>query len=474
MPPNSYSELLKKVEFYRHVTEKHNLINPYNKIGKRIIRLCPPPDVRKYWSLFLETRSSPFLSLYVHVPYCRKTKCRYCMYRSKIIACESELDDYLDYIEEEAEFYSAVFDRHPFATVHIGGGTPTLLDENRLRRLLTIINGHFSFSPTRTCTLEIKPSHTTEAQLETALALGCNRISIGVQSFNRNALELAHRDHVEIHRVKKLVDFLYAHDICEINVDLIGGLPGDDPEGFRETFRQAASLGISTITIYFFRLENSRYNKKIKARYADYCKSEYTMRFLDALDGVSSEYGYTNITRNPYSVYQLFVNNNFNLKLERHPTEWFPEKQNSLLGLGIGARSFILNIVSFINCGPHGLSLADISDALEGKPELYLTKYSMILDSEIERMRDYVLRSFYLAGCVSLLEFKKSFNKNMYDVFGQEIKSLQSLGKLAADNQYLDMLCEGFERAVLMKFFYDQEELMKLVEKEPVKSYLSF
>lgn len=473
-PSNGCSLLHEKVELYRYVTEKHNLTTPYIKTGIRNIYLYPPSDVRKYWARYLEAGRNHYLSLYVHVPFCRKTKCRYCMYRSKILGAEYELDNYLCYIEEEAKFYASVFERQIFRTVHVGGGTPTLLDENRLSRLLTAVNRCFSLAPERTFTLEIKPSNTTEAQLETAAAHGCNRISIGVQSLNRETLELAHREYAEICRLQELVDFIHARRFREINVDLIVGLPGDSPKSFRESFQQVAGLGVSTITLYFFRLENSSYNKKMKSKYADRSKSGYAKEFLDALEGVSAVCGYTNITKNPHFGYQVFVNNDYHDKLESHPTEWHPEKRNSLLGLGIGARSFILNVVSFDNMGPHGLAIDKISDAFGLKPEFYLTKYMTLVTSEIERMRDYVLKMFHSIGRVSLWEFKTIFNKDIHEVFGLEIESLACLGKLAAGNDHIVMLCEGFERAVCLKFFYDQDQILKLAEKEPEESFLTF
>jgi hypothetical protein len=55
-----------------------------------------------------------------------------------------------------------------------------------------------------------------------------------------------------------------------------------------------------------------------------------------------------------------------------------------------------------------------------------------------------------------------------------EIKSLMRLGKLSGDNHELEMLCDGLERAVMLKFFYDQAELAALAEKDPVNSYFSY
>jgi coproporphyrinogen III oxidase-like Fe-S oxidoreductase len=468
-------KLQEKLGFYRSVTEKHGLISPYTSISRDGGELCSHDGVRELWGMFLAKRPSPFLSLYVHVPYCFTSKCKYCTYRSRIVRDESELEGYLDYLLESVRSYSSIFAEHPFSTLHVGGGTPTLLCAGQLDRLFAEINGSFDFMADRSFALEIKPTKTGRDQIETAAKHGCNRISIGVQSFNEKALKLACRKYASPIEIKLLVDCI--RDTCggEINIDIIGGLPGDTPADFKNSFRIAMEMPVTTITIYFFRPENSIYSEKTREKHISYYKRNYEIQFLEGLDDIAKEHGFAGINSNPHFNYQVFVNESFHGEIEKHKTNWTPKKSNSLLGIGVGARSFILNIADIVDFGPRGFGAADISSALEPPvKQPQASKYYVNLFSEMVRIRDYVLKEFHSSGSVSLEEFKSLFRKDFESVFGEEVKALTGMGRMATADGRVYLLCDGFERAVHLKFFYDQEKLAVLSNRPPQKEYVTF
>ena len=193
-------------------------------------------------------------SLYVSIPFC-PSRCSYCSFVSyttpKLL---SLIDDYLvallEEIDETVDVINAVGLR--VNTVYIGGGTPTTLNPEQLRKLLTKINERIDVSSLLEFTLEAgRPDTITKEKLEVAKELGVTRISVNPQTLNDDILR-------EIGRKHTSADFFEAYRIAkesgirDINVDLIAGLPGDDFISFAETIDGIIKLQPTNITVHTF------------------------------------------------------------------------------------------------------------------------------------------------------------------------------------------------------------------------------
>nr|HPN94928.1 radical SAM protein [bacterium] len=395
-----------------------------------------------------------------------KRKCLYCMYNSRIIESESELGKYVGYLAKEASFFSGAFKNFHFKTMHIGGGSPTLLSEKLLKKLFSEINSNFSFTAGGSRTLEIKPTQVTDEQLAVAVSSGVNRISVGVQSLNPAALSNAGRDYADIDCLSRITDRLRSLGVDAVNFDLIAGLPGDSVDGFRDSFEAISQLGPSTINVYFFRLENSRYGEEARKNYITENSEDFAVRYLEATVDAASRAGYTNYSSNPFLNSQLFVRKDFVCLIGNQPTEWHPEMRNSMIGLGVGARSFMENAAETINFGPGGsAALGRVPNPLDPGFRFSDSVYRFSRREPADRMRDFVLKAFYKTGNVSRSLFKTVFGLEIESVFRDEIETLQNLGKLSVGDDSIEMLCDGFEKAVLSKFFYNQEELISVAKR---------
>jgi len=123
------------------------------------------------------------LSLYVHIPFCEK-KCFYCSFVVSI-GQEKRIDCYLKCLSHEAKRYS----REIVETIYIGGGTPTLLSDDQLKRLFEIIRNHFPSSQNIECTIEANPEGLDLTKAKLLKRLGVNRISLGIseeEKLNKN------------------------------------------------------------------------------------------------------------------------------------------------------------------------------------------------------------------------------------------------------------------------------------------------
>ena len=193
-------------------------------------------------------------SLYVSIPFC-PSRCSYCSFVSYTTPrLLSLIDDYLEAllaeIDETAEVIKAAGLR--VNTVYIGGGTPTTLNPEQLRKLLTKINEKIDVSSLIEFTLEAgRPDTITKEKLDVAKELGLTRISVNPQTLNDDILREIGRNHTR-------EDFFRAYDIAkesgirDINVDLIAGLPGDDFRSFSETLDGIIQLEPTNITVHTF------------------------------------------------------------------------------------------------------------------------------------------------------------------------------------------------------------------------------
>jgi len=145
-----------------------------------------------------------------------------------------------------------------------------------------------------------------------------------------------------------------------------------------------------------------------------------------------------------------------------------------MIGLGVGARSFMENSADTLNLGPGGsAALGQVPNPLDPGFRFRDTFYRFSRREPIDRMRDFVLKAFYKTGNVSRSLFKTVFGLDIESVFRHEIETLQNLGKLSVGEDSIEMLCDGFEKAVLSKFFYNQEELISITKRPRDKIIIS-
>lgn len=187
------------------------------------------------------------MELYLHVPFCRQ-KCRYCDFAS-YAGCESQMEAYVSSVLKEAEYHASKRSAMPVETVFLGGGTPSLLPAEQLHRLL---EGVFAFFPPMNgaeFTSEANPGTLTPTWLETAIAHGMNRLSMGMQAYQPELLQRLGRIHA-YEDVVRSVKLARDAGISNISLDLMFGLPGQTEAHWRETLHAALDLQPQHISCY--------------------------------------------------------------------------------------------------------------------------------------------------------------------------------------------------------------------------------
>ena len=163
--------------------------------------------------------------IYLHVPFCHR-KCTYCAFYSKpVVGGQWPVDSYVDALLAEMELRSGE-QPHPIRTVYFGGGTPSILPLRELGRIVEALHRCFDLSRIEEFTLEANPEDLTPDYLSGLIALGVNRLSIGIQSLDDEMLRLLNRRHTARQALDALENARRT-GFHNISVDFIYGLPAD-------------------------------------------------------------------------------------------------------------------------------------------------------------------------------------------------------------------------------------------------------
>lgn len=193
------------------------------------------------------------LSLYVHIPWCVR-KCPYCDFNSHPVEGGMDEAAYVDALLADLAFEANLSAGRQLQSLFFGGGTPSLFSPEAIGRLITAADAHIGLRPDCEITLEANPG-TAEAQRFAGYrAAGVNRLSIGVQSFNHQALQRLGRIH-DADEARHATILAQDAGFERLNLDLMFALPDQDLEGARSDLEQAIALNPGHISYYQLTLE---------------------------------------------------------------------------------------------------------------------------------------------------------------------------------------------------------------------------
>ena len=185
--------------------------------------------------------------VYIHIPYCVK-KCSYCDFVS--FPDDGAIPAYCDALVHEIELTAkASLCNLTFDTVYIGGGTPSLLSGEQMRRILDTLRAHFAIAPDAECSMECNPGTTNARNLAAYREAGVNRLSVGLQSSCDALLALIGR----IHKYREFTDTVRMARECgfsNINVDVMHGLPEQTQQQYMDTLAAVCDLDVTHISSY--------------------------------------------------------------------------------------------------------------------------------------------------------------------------------------------------------------------------------
>lgn len=195
----------------------------------------------------------PYRALYVHLPFCVK-RCAYCDFATAAVPADApEIDAYVDELVLDIRRKAKEGELGALETVYLGGGTPSHVGLARLSMLLYTLSLSMHLTPEVECTMEANPESLTERMVRDIWALGVNRLSIGVQSFDDDVLRTLGRAH-SADEARRAIEAAFTR-FENVSVDLMCGIPGQSDESFEESVREAVRLGATHVSVYPLTIE---------------------------------------------------------------------------------------------------------------------------------------------------------------------------------------------------------------------------
>ena len=234
------------------------LVKKYNVAGPRYTSYPPATKFTEAvaWpelsaKIEANNQSARDLSVYFHIPFC-ETLCWFCGCTTVITANHDQGRDYIDYLGREvAQMASRLNPQRKAVQLHFGGGSPTFLRPDEIRRLGEIIHKHFTFAPDIEASVEVDPRRLTRDHLVALREIGFNRASMGVQDFNPQVQQAIHRIQPR-EMTQQAMDWMRELGYGSINLDLIYGLPHQTRETFRETLDTVLEMMPDRLAVFSY------------------------------------------------------------------------------------------------------------------------------------------------------------------------------------------------------------------------------
>lgn len=187
------------------------------------------------------------IGLYLHIPFCAK-KCPYCDFNT-YAGLDDHIQPTVDALCRELRRWQATLQERTIETIFIGGGTPTVLSPEQLAQLFAALHQTFHLSPHCEITSEANPGTVDRAKFDCLRALGVNRLSLGVQSFQPAELRFLGRIH-DTEDVELAVTEARRAGFTNINLDFIFGLPDQALSAWHATLDRALALAPEHLSLY--------------------------------------------------------------------------------------------------------------------------------------------------------------------------------------------------------------------------------
>ena len=346
--------------------------------------------------------------LYVHIPFCQ-SKCIYCDFYSMPHRLH-QASEYVDALLIEAEARREEVKGEPITTVYVGGGTPSLLSEMLMEKLVTGLGRIFDMSRVEEFTIEVNPDDVHVDYIRFLRSIGVNRVSMGVQSFRDEDLRLINRRHHAAQAISA-VEAISAAGIENISIDLIYGIPGQSEEDWKKNVEKAISLKVNHISAYSLMYEHgTRLSIMRDKGLVEEVAEESVAAMYDIL-----------VIELHHAGYQHYEISNFCLPgyHSRHNSSYW--NLTPYLGLGVAAHSYDGAVRRY-----NPSHLQDYLQAMKSHQPFAKAERC----TESERYDEYVMLRLRTASGLGIEALREMFSPKFSDFFIRKAKVLIAQGLL--------------------------------------------
>lgn len=323
------------------------------------------------------------MSIYIHIPFC-KSICSYCDF-AKILYREELVNVYLDALEREI---NDLYEHEIIDTIYIGGGTPSILSDAELERLAKIIK-KFNLGKNVEFTFECNIEDINQNLLIELKKMGVNRLSVGIQSFDKHKLEFMNRE-ANFNDVLNKMELIRTFEFDNVNVDLIYGIANEKLKDLKRDLKLMLKLEPDHISTYSLIIEN---NTMCKVRGDVPVDADEEIKMYDYIVKKLNKKGFIH--------YEISNFAKPGLESRHNLTYWNNEEY---YGFGLGASGYI-NGFRYTNT-------KNIDEYING-----IYKHEENLISKTEMMENEVMLGLRKMEGINLQKFFDKYEINMQDVF---------------------------------------------------------
>ena len=373
------------------------------------------------------------LELYIHIPFCVK-KCAYCDFLSGP-SDEKSRERYVELLCEEIQMCRGKVEKYQVSTVFFGGGTPSMLQGEQIKRIMETMRKVFAFEADAEISMEMNPGTVTVEKLVAYKGAGINRLSIGLQSVHDDELKLLGRIHT-------FDEFLSSYKMARktgfrnINIDLISAIPGQTVSSWGQTLKTIVDLKPEHISAYSLIIEEGtpfyeRYGEGSGQALLPSEEEEREMYWLTKQ--ILHEAGYERYEISNYAKEGRECRHNIGY-WERTP----------YLGFGIGAASLF----------------GEARYANPSNIEEYRTSFAKKFQAEKlsveEQMEEYMFLGLRMMKGISKQRFAKNFGMEIEEIYGKQIEKLKKSELLEEKNDRIYLTEKGIDisNAVFVEFMF--------------------
>jgi oxygen-independent coproporphyrinogen-3 oxidase len=406
------------------------------------------------------------MELYIHIPFCMR-KCQYCDFLSG--SYDSDIrKKYTEALINELLFYAARCKKQKVDSIFIGGGTPTFLETDLMRKILETVSDNYDLSENVEYTIECNPGTATQSAMKMYHEMGINRISIGLQSANDEELKMLGRVH-DLKAFLRTFDYARRADFSNINVDIMTCLPHQTPMKLRNTLNIVTMLRPEHISAYDLIIEPG--TPFFDLYHDELMKREKGEKDLDSLPDEDMELELTRLTENflaskGYIQYEV---SNFSRQgyACRHNIGYWDRVP--YIGTGIGAASLFnetrwsneRDIYSYIKCldsPAPGIVSINASNAPWEIPQDKVPEKADIKHlSRKSEMEEFFFLGLRKVNGVKRIDFENYFNTTVDAIYGEVIRNLQSENLITEKMGVIALTERGMDisNQVLSEFLLD-------------------
>jgi len=397
------------------------------------------------------------IALYIHIPFC-KTRCPYCDFNT-YAGIESIIPAFVDALVKEIHLWSAALNRptgdatgrQSIATVFFGGGTPSYLPPEHMRRVLDTVRSVFRLPTSAEVTLESNPGDATRDRLQAWKEAGVNRLSIGIQSLDDGLLRLLGRRH---NTETALAAYHAARNagFGNVNLDLLYGIPNQTLAQWQETLTGTLTLSPEHVSLYCLALEEDTPMEawvrqgKVPEPDSDLAADMYLLA-----EELADRAGYEHYEISNWALPEHACRHNL--------TYW---RNQPYLGVGPGAHSYLDGYRFANHRSPQRYiqRIREWSRQPTGAMDLtVLRQHGPVdtveaVDSRLE-MAETMMLGLRLGEGVSENTFHQRFRAAIREVYGVQIQELEQLGLLCWQESRLRLTSRGrlLGNEVFQRFF---------------------